>query len=65
VEGDVIETSEIFSFRRGRLERADGYPPHADRYESAGLDLVQVLGRRAEHFVSAQVGASAVAAGTH
>ena len=45
VEGDVIETSEIFATRHGRLERGDGYPPHADRYEAAGVDLGQVLGR--------------------
>lgn len=47
VEGDVIETSEIFATRDGRLERADGYPPHEDRYEAAGLDLGDVLGRHA------------------
>ena len=48
VEGDVIETSEIFASRRGRLERADGYPPHPERYEAAGIELAQALGHRAD-----------------
>jgi pilus assembly protein CpaF len=48
VEGDVIETSDIFTTRRGRLERADGYPPHPERYEAAGIDLIEALGHRSE-----------------
>ncbi|WP_375482357.1 CpaF family protein [uncultured Jatrophihabitans sp.] len=48
VEGDVIETSEIFTTRRGRLERGDGYPPHPDRYEAAGIELAHALGHRAD-----------------
>jgi pilus assembly protein CpaF len=48
VEADVIETTELFASRRGRLERADGYPPHPDRYEAAGIDLVQALGHAAD-----------------
>jgi pilus assembly protein CpaF len=55
VEGDVIETSEIFALRRGRLERSDGYPPHTERYAAAGIDLAQALGHRAD---LAAVGAS-------
>jgi pilus assembly protein CpaF len=43
-EGDVIETSEIFGYRHGQLQRSDGYPPHQDRYEQAGYDLAQLLG---------------------
>jgi pilus assembly protein CpaF len=46
IETDVIETTEIFATRRGRLERGDGYPPAADRYEAAGIDLGQLLARR-------------------
>ncbi|HEY3630750.1 MAG TPA: ATPase, T2SS/T4P/T4SS family [Jatrophihabitantaceae bacterium] len=46
VEGDVIETSDIFTSRDGRLMRADGYPPHAERFEAAGIDLASVLGHR-------------------
>jgi pilus assembly protein CpaF len=45
VEGDVIETTELFTTRRGRLERGDGYPPHPERYEAAGVDLLQTLGQ--------------------
>jgi len=48
VEGDVIETSDIFGSRGGRLERADGYPPHPDRFEAAGIDLISALGHRAD-----------------
>lgn len=44
VEGDVIETTELFAFRDGRLERAEGYPPHADRFDAAGIDLARLLG---------------------
>ena len=46
VEGDVIETSDIFTTRGGRLERAEGFPPHADRFEAAGIDLMAALGQR-------------------
>jgi pilus assembly protein CpaF len=53
VEGDVIETTEIFASRRGRLERAEGFPPHPDRYEAAGIDLIDALGQRADLRVSA------------
>ncbi len=48
VEGDVIETSDIFVSGGGRLERADGYPPHPDRFEAAGIDLISALGHRAD-----------------
>jgi len=43
VEGDVVETTEIFGRREGRLARCDGFPPHLDRYERAGFDLAAVL----------------------
>ena len=49
VEGDVIETAELFALRGGRLERGDGFPPHPDRYEAAGIDLVRVLGGHRLH----------------
>jgi pilus assembly protein CpaF len=45
VEGDVIETSDLFIRQRGRLERGDGFPPHPERYEAAGVDLLRSLGR--------------------
>jgi pilus assembly protein CpaF len=46
VEGDVIETSDLFTLQRGRLERADGYPPRVERFEAAGIDLHRALGHR-------------------
>jgi pilus assembly protein CpaF len=47
VERDVIETADIFTTRNNQLERAHGFPPHADRYEHAGVDLIAALGHRA------------------
>jgi pilus assembly protein CpaF len=43
-EGDIIETSEIFLAIDGRLQRADGYPPHQERYALAGFELTRLLG---------------------
>ncbi|PKW27134.1 CpaF family protein [Phycicoccus duodecadis] len=44
-EQDVVEIAELF-VRRGReLVRADGFPPHADRFERAGFDLAALLAR--------------------
>lgn len=43
VEGDVIEAADIFTTRAGSLVRADGFPPHADRFAAAGYDLRQLL----------------------
>ncbi|HLM05922.1 MAG TPA: CpaF/VirB11 family protein, partial [Blastococcus sp.] len=42
-EGGVIETADVFTTREGRLVRADGYPPHADRFAAAGFDLGRLL----------------------
>ena len=47
VEGDVIETAEIFGQRDGRLVRGDGFPPHEDRFARAGIDIHAVLARSA------------------
>ena len=44
IEGDVIETSDIFAMRHGRLQRGEGYPPHEERFVTAGLDLAGLLG---------------------
>jgi pilus assembly protein CpaF len=46
VEGDVIEVTQLFARHGDRLERADGYPPHPDRYATAGLDLISLLADR-------------------
>lgn len=43
-EGDVIETADIFVTRDGLLERADGWPPHPERFAQAGFDLTALLG---------------------
>jgi pilus assembly protein CpaF len=45
-EGGVIETADVFATRDGRLVRADGYPPHADRFAASGFDLPALLGDR-------------------
>jgi pilus assembly protein CpaF len=43
-EDGVIETADVFTSRDGRLVRADGYPPHPDRFAAAGFDLPALLG---------------------
>jgi pilus assembly protein CpaF len=43
VEGDVVETADIFTQREGELRRADGFPPHADRFRRAGYDVAELL----------------------
>jgi pilus assembly protein CpaF len=43
VEADVIETEPLFVERDGVLGRASGMPPHAVRYERAGIDLQRLL----------------------
>ena len=45
VEGDVVEVADLFVTRNGRLSRADGYPPHPERFEWAGIDLPSLLAR--------------------
>ena len=44
VEGDVVELEPVFVQRNDRLVRADGYPPHADRFARVGYDLGRLLG---------------------
>lgn len=46
VEGDVIEMAEIYTTRAGVLTRADGFPPHTERYERAGYDVAALLADR-------------------
>lgn len=53
VEAEVIETADLFNSRRGRLERGEGFPPHPERYEAAGIELMQALGHRADRLVVA------------
>ena len=47
IEGDVIEAADIFVTRGGVLRRADGYPPHVDRFERAGYDVPTLLAQEA------------------
>src|SRR5688500_16047816 len=44
VEGDVVETAQIFATVDDKLVRAEGYPPHPERYARAGHDLAALLG---------------------
>ena len=39
----VIEIEDLFVTRANRLVRADGYPPHAERFEAAGFELRELL----------------------
>ncbi len=48
-ENGVIETADVFTTRDGRLVRADGYPPHPDRFTALGFDLPALLGDGAGH----------------
>jgi pilus assembly protein CpaF len=42
--GGVIEVAQLFATdAAGRLVRADGYPPHADRFAQSGFDLTALL----------------------
>ncbi len=43
VEGDVVEVADIFTTRGGQLIRAEGFPPHQERFAWAGIDLLQLL----------------------
>lgn len=45
-EGEVVEIAEIFTRVDGELRRADGFPPHAERFAAAGHDLRTLLGVR-------------------
>ena len=43
VEGGVVETEDIFTSVDGKLVRAQGFPPHSDRFEQYGIDLPALL----------------------
>jgi pilus assembly protein CpaF len=44
-EDGVVELADVFTTRAGRLVRADGYPPHPERFAAHGFDLPALLGR--------------------
>jgi pilus assembly protein CpaF len=54
VEGDVVETAEVFLTRGGRLVRADGWPPHAERFEQVGIDIESLLAEPAAELTVAR-----------
>ena len=43
VEDGVVETTDVFRVRDDVLRRADGFPPHAERYARVGIDLATLL----------------------
>src|SRR3954467_3701711 len=43
VEGDIVETAALFGVLGARWVRAEGGPPHPDRFVTAGLDLPALL----------------------
>ena len=43
VENGVVSVTQLFGTRDGQLIRADGYPPHLDRFMAAGFDIVSLL----------------------
>lgn len=47
VEQGVVETADVFTSRGGHLVRADGFPPHPERFARLGVDLAALLRVRA------------------
>lgn len=45
-EGEIVEIADLFVTREGDLVRADGFPPHEERFARAGFDLGTLLGGR-------------------
>ena len=43
VESGIVETADIFTTRDGFLVRADGFPPHPERFARHGIDLAGLL----------------------
>ena len=41
--GVSIEVADLFVTREGRLRRADGFPPHVERFERAGYTVAGLL----------------------
>jgi pilus assembly protein CpaF len=42
-DASVIEIEDLFLTRNMRLVRADGFPPHEERFEAAGFNLRDLL----------------------
>ena len=47
VEGEIIETADVFTRQQGRLRRANGFPPHREAFERAGYDVSALLAQEA------------------
>jgi pilus assembly protein CpaF len=43
VEGDVVVLEPVFVRRGDLLVRADGFPPHPERFAAAGIDVRALL----------------------
>ncbi|MEP7763371.1 ATPase, T2SS/T4P/T4SS family [Sanguibacter sp. 25GB23B1] len=43
VEAGIVETAELYGWTGRELRRGDGFPPHPDRFERAGIDLAAML----------------------
>jgi pilus assembly protein CpaF len=43
VEGDIVETADAFTTRGDDLVRAEGFPPHPERFERIGVELARLL----------------------
>jgi pilus assembly protein CpaF len=43
VESGVVETEDVFTSVSGKLVRAQGFPPHLERFEQYGIDLADLL----------------------
>src|SRR5690606_1902971 len=43
VENGVVESTDVFHLRDGVLLRADGFPPHVDRFARTGVDVAELL----------------------
>ena len=47
VEGEIIETADVFTTQQGHLRRANGFPPHREAFERAGYDVSALLAQEA------------------
>ena len=43
VENGVVEATDVFRARDGALLRAEGFPPHGERYARIGVDVAELL----------------------
>jgi pilus assembly protein CpaF len=55
-EGDVVEVAQLFRSWGETLIRADGFPPHPERFARAGYDLTMLLAPEERDRSYAQIG---------